>query len=61
MTVYVPMVVNHAPTVEGDDGERHTVTFLTGAIGALLVYPTREAAERAEPGKPVIAMEMHGD
>jgi len=58
MTVYVPMVVNRAPTVEGDDGVRHTVTFLTGAIGALLVYPTRAAAEAAEPGKRIVTMEL---
>jgi hypothetical protein len=58
VTVFVPLVVNHAPTVTGDDGEHHTVTFETGAIGALLVYPTREAAEKAEPGKRIMTMEL---
>lgn len=58
MTVFIPLVVNHAPTVDGEDGTRHTVTFLTGAIGALLVYPTREAAEKAEPGKRIMTMNL---
>lgn len=57
-TVYVPMVVDHAPAVIDHDGERHAVTFETGAIGALLVYPTREAAEKAKPGKRIMTMEL---
>jgi hypothetical protein len=59
MTVFIPLVVNYAPTVDGEDGEEYRVTFETGALGALLVYPTREAAEKAEPGKRIITMELH--
>ena len=61
MTVFIPLVVNHAPTVTDHDGERHTVTFETGALGALLVYPTREAAEVAEPGARIVTMELHDE
>jgi hypothetical protein len=58
MTVFIPLVVNPAPKAIGQDGEEYQVTFATGAIGALLVYPTREAAEKAEPGKRIMTMEL---
>ncbi len=58
MTVFIPLVLNPAPKAIGQDGEEYQVTFETGAIGALLAYPTREAAEKAEPGKPIMAMEL---
>jgi hypothetical protein len=61
MTVYVPLVVNPAPKAIGQDGEEYTVTFETRALGALLVYPTREAAEKAEPGKRIVTMELHDE
>jgi len=58
MTVFVPLVVNPAPKAIGSDGEEYRVTFETRALGALLVYPTREAAEKAEPGKRIMTMEL---
>jgi len=58
VTIYIPMVLNPAPKAIGQDGEEYRVLFEHGGLGALLAYPTREAAEKAEPGKPVMVMEL---
>ena len=58
MTVFIPLVLNPAPKAIGLAGEEYRVTFETGAIGALLAYPTRALAERAEPGAKVVEFQM---
>ncbi|RTL21334.1 MAG: hypothetical protein EKK55_16335 [Rhodocyclaceae bacterium] len=60
MTVYVPMVMCHGPPATAPDGTMHRVTFHGGALGALLVYETREAAEAAEPGAHVWELTLAG-